>query len=104
MRTYLTVLGLLFALSLSAPAQSQMVIDASKITCDQFVHGKVDSPRIVAAWLSGFYHGQKGATILDLQAFEKNLDQLQAFCYDEKNFNLLVMDAIEKATGAPRQK
>ena len=33
-----------------------LTLQASKITCDQFVHSKVGEPRIVAPWLSGFYN------------------------------------------------
>jgi acid stress chaperone HdeB len=100
MRACLTILGGLVVLLSSAPAyaQAQIVIDASKITCEQFVHSKVGNPRTVAAWLSGFYHGQKGATTVDMTAFDENVDQLQKFCYDEKNFNVRVMDAIERET------
>ena len=100
MRACFTILGSLVVLlsSLPAHAQATLTIDASKITCDQFVHSKVGNPRTVAAWLSGFYHGQKGATTVDMAAFDKNVDQLQNFCYDEKNFNVRVMDAIELET------
>ena len=100
MRACLMILGSLVVLlsSLPAHAQAQMTIDASKITCEQFVHSKVGNPRTVAAWLSGFYHGQKGATTVDMTAFDENVDQLQKFCYDEKNFNVRVMEAIERET------
>jgi len=64
MRACLTILG-----GLGRPAvictclrSSANSYRRSKITCEQFVHSKVGNPRTVAAWLSGFYHGQKGAT------------------------------------------
>ena len=68
-----------------------------KITCDQFVHGKVGEPRVVAAWLSGFYNGKRDNAIIDTQNFQANLNKLEKFCYDEKNFSLPVMQAIEQA-------
>jgi acid stress chaperone HdeB len=82
-----------------APSRSyaQVTIDASKITCDQFVHGKVGQPRVVAAWLSGFYNGKRDNAIIDTQNFQANLNKLETFCYDEKNFSLPVMQAIEQA-------
>jgi len=100
MRACFTILGTLVVLlsSLPAQAQAQITIDASKITCDQFVHSKVGNPRTVAAWLSGFYHGQKGVTTVDMTAFDENVDQLEKFCYDEKNYHVRVMDAIERET------
>ena len=83
----------------AAPSRSyaQVTIDASKITCDQFVHGKVGEPRVVAAWLSGFYNGKRDNAIIDTQSFQANLNKLEKFCYDEKNFSLSVMQAIEQA-------
>jgi len=94
------VSGLVFALALfSCSAQAQITIDASKITCDQFVHSKVAATRIIAAWLSGFYNGKQGNQIINLQDFEANLSKLENFCYEEKNFKLPVMQAVEKVIG-----
>ena len=90
-----------FALAIvsSWSAQAQVTIDVSKISCDQFVHDKIGNTRTVAAWLSGFYHGKKGNELIDLESFEANLSKLENFCYDEKNFKLPVMQAIEKVIG-----
>jgi acid stress chaperone HdeB len=68
-------------------------------TCDQFVHSKVAPTRTVAAWLSGFYSGKRDNRVIDLQNFEANLSKLENFCYEEKNYKLLVMQAIEKVIG-----
>jgi acid stress chaperone HdeB len=100
MRTNLVVLAFILALFLVLPAQAQVTIDASKITCDQFVHGKVGAPRTVAAWLSGFYNGKRDNALIDTQNFQANLNKLEKFCYDEKNFNLPVMQAIERTIGS----
>ena len=51
-----------------------MTIDASKITCDQYIHHKVGEPRTIAAWLSGFYHGKKNEVLIDTQGFQANLN------------------------------
>ena len=80
-------------------AQAQVTIDVSKISCDQFVHDKIGNTRTIAAWLNGFYHGKKGNELIDLERFEANLSKLENFCYDEKNFKLPVMQAIEKVIG-----
>ena len=85
------------ALLSSVPsAQAQTTIDASKITCAQFVHSVVGNPRVVAAWLSGFYDGKRDNRVISLQNFEENLSKLEQFCYQEKNFKMPVMQAIEK--------
>ncbi len=81
-------------------AHAQVSIDVSKITCDQFVHAKISSPRVFAAWLSGFYNGRRNNTALDKQSFETNLSKLEKFCYQEKNFGVTVMQAIEQLAAA----
>ena len=90
------ILGFILAPFLGSSTQAQVTIDASKITCDQFVHGKVGEPRTVAAWLSGFYNGRRNNAVIDPQNFQASLNSLEKFCYDEKNFSLPVMQAIER--------
>jgi hypothetical protein len=91
--------GLILALCSVSIVQAQSTIDASKITCDQFVHSKIGNPRTIAAWLSGFYNGKRDNRVIDLQNYEANLSKLEQFCYEEKNFRLPVMQAIEKVIG-----
>jgi hypothetical protein len=90
------VLGLILTLCSVSIVQAQGTIDVSKITCDQFVHSKVGNPRTIAAWLSGFYNGKRDNRVIDLQNYEADLRKLEKFCYEEKNFRLPVMQAIEK--------
>jgi acid stress chaperone HdeB len=91
--------GLILTLCSVSIVQAQSTIDASKITCDQFVHSKIGNPRTIAAWLSGFYNGKRDNRVVDLQTYEANLSKLEQFCYEEKNFRLPVMQAIEKVIG-----
>jgi acid stress chaperone HdeB len=102
MRPNLVATGFVLALFLSLPAKAQVLIDASKITCDQFVHGKVGQPRTVAAWLSGYYNGKRNSHIIDTQKFEANLSSLEEFCYQDKNSNLIVMQVIEQKIGTAK--
>ena len=102
MPTNFILSGFFLLLFLVPPAQAQVTIDASKITCDQFVHGKVGAPRIVAAWLNGFYNGKRDNALIDTQNFQANLNKLEKFCYDSKNFGVPVMQAIERATGSAK--
>ena len=103
MRADLVISGAILALFLASPAQAQETLDASKITCDQFVHSKIGEPRIVAAWLSGFYNGKSNNAVIDNQNFEANLTKLVDFCYDEKNFKVSVMQAVERAIGSGKK-
>jgi len=93
------ILGLILATFSVRPAHAQVLIDTTKITCDQFVHEKVAPSRLLAAWLSGYYNGKQGNSLLDAQNFQANLNKLQDFCYDEKNFKIPVMQAAEKVLG-----
>lgn len=102
MRAKLVGSGFILALFLGPPVQAQVTIDASKITCDQFVHGKVGNPRTMAAWLSGFYNGKRDNPVIDTKNFQANVNKLEKFCYDEKNFSLPVMQAIERAMGSAK--
>ena len=80
-----------------------MTLDATKATCDQFVHSKVGPTRTIAVWLSGFYHGQRNNPVIDISGFEDNVTKLINFCSDEKNFKVLVMQAIDRAIGSTKQ-
>jgi acid stress chaperone HdeB len=102
MRFKLIVPGLVLAIASVSSAQAQVTLDASKVTCDQFVHSKVGSPRVVGAWLTGFYYGKRDNRILDLQSYEGNLSKLEQFCYVEANFKMPVMQAIEKLFDASK--
>ena len=102
MRADFIVSGFIVTLFLASSLHAQEMIDASKITCDQYVHAKVGQPRTVATWLSGFYNGKRDNRIVDMQSVEENLTKLETFCYNEKNFNLPVMQAIEQAIGTAK--
>ena len=102
MRANFVVAGSTLAFFLASPVHAQVTLDASKVTCDQFVHAKIGEPRMVAAWLSGFYNGKRNKTVVDNQTFEANMTKLVNFCYDEKNFKVPVMQAIERAIGSAK--
>jgi len=86
----------------SAPAQAQMVIDVGKINCEQYVHQKVSTPTLMAAWLSGYYHGQRGSLTVDLETLESNANKLQNYCYVQDNWKEPVVKAVEKLFGTAK--
>ena len=95
------VTGIVFSSIVFATAstQAQVVVDVSKITCDQFVHAKIATPLYLAAWLSGYYNAKRNNRIVDLQALEENMNKVQNYCYDEKNIKVPVMKAVEQVLG-----
>ena len=99
-------------------AQAQVSIDVSKITCDQYVHDKIPTPDfasfsavgslearsmlsrwLIANWLSGYYHAKRNNWIIDSESFENNVNKLNNYCYDEKNFKVPIMEAVERVLG-----
>ena len=120
MRCTPIVTGLVLSSIVFAPAsaQAQVSINLSKITCDQYVHDKIPTPDfasfsavgslqaratlsrwLIAAWLSGYSHNKRNNLIIALESFEENVNKLTNYCYDEKNFKVLIMDAIERVLG-----
>jgi acid stress chaperone HdeB len=99
MQPKLAVLGLLLAVASASSAKAQATIDVSKITCDQYVHSKISTPNYIAAWLSGYYNAKRNNRLIDTQALQDNVSKLQNYCYEEKNFKVPVMKAIEEVFG-----
>jgi len=85
---------ILSLLSLST-ALAQTTIDAAKITCKQFVLLEVASPENIAIWLSGYYHGKRGSTSIDVEQLRKQAQNVRNYClYKDKGGTL--MEAVEK--------
>jgi hypothetical protein len=118
MRCTPIVAGLVLSSIVFAPAsaQAQVSMDVSKITCDEYVHDKIraDLPAfstapletrsmlsrsLIAAWLSGYYHAKRNNKIIDLDTLEDNVSKLTNYCYDEKNFKVPIMEAVERVLG-----
>ena len=53
---------------------------------------------LIANWLSGYYHAKRNNSIIDLESFENNVNKLNNYCYDEKNFKVPIMEAVERGT------
>ncbi len=93
------VLGSILVLSTVLSAQAQVTVDVTKINCDQFVHHKISEPRLIAAWLSGYYNAKRNNRVLDRETFDENMSKVKNFCSDEKNFKVPVMKAVEQVLG-----
>jgi len=49
----LVALGLVFALEKVSPAQAQVTLDVSKVTCEQYNAHKITNPQNIAIWVNG---------------------------------------------------
>ena len=115
-----TAVGLSSIVFATVSVRAQVSIDVSKITCDEYVHDKIPtsdfisfsavgplplearsmlSRWLIANWLSGYYHAKRNNWIIDSESFENTVNKLNNYCYDEKNFKVPIMDAIERVLG-----
>jgi acid stress chaperone HdeB len=98
-----TCSGLICALLVASIAQAQTTIDVAKITCEQFVLITVAEPEQIAIWLSGYYHGKRNSTTVDVQQLKDYARKVRAYClYNDKGGRL--MEAVEKVLSAPADR
>jgi hypothetical protein len=86
-------LGLILALEKVPPAQAQVTLDVSKITCEQYNAYKVTNPQNIAIWVNGYYHGKRGDVTLETQRLVENARKLRDYC--RRNRETLVLEAVE---------
>ena len=80
MRKLSPVSCLVLIIGTVATAHAQVTLDVAKITCDQFAGYKITNPQNIANWLSGYYNGQRGNTILDTQELAAHAQKLRDYC------------------------
>jgi len=98
-RFYLVpVLFLSAIFGMSAATQAQQTIDVAKITCEQFVMGKVSDSRTLSIWLSGFYNGTRNNTVIDVSTLQKNSQDLMDYCFSHRK--AILMSAVKSLFGA----
>lgn len=76
------------------PSHAQVTLDLSKVTCDQWAGYKITNPQNIAFWLSGYYNGKRGNTVVDTQELDANTKKLRDFCIT--NPQVPVMQAVDK--------
>jgi hypothetical protein len=84
-----------FVFCVHSGCQAQTTIDVSKITCDQFTLSQVANPDYIAIWLSGYYHGKKNQTTIDVESLKANADKVRSYCLYNGTGSTL-MQAVEK--------
>jgi acid stress chaperone HdeB len=90
---FLLVLPCAFLVLQGPAAHAQMTVDFTKVTCKQFVVSKFARPKSIAYWLSGYYNGKNGNTVIDIREMEQNVHKLETYC--RKNHEMAVMDAAK---------
>lgn len=92
--------GAILTLLMASVAQAQTTIDVAKISCEQFVLLKVGvPPDYLAIWLSGYYHGKRGDTLIDVQKLKDDAQKVRSYCLYNKG---TLMEAVEKVVSSDR--
>jgi hypothetical protein len=78
----------------SHPVRAQVTLDLAKVTCDQWSGYKITNPQNIALWLSGYYNGKRGNTVIDTQELGAETQRLRDFCI--MNPQVPVMQAVDK--------
>jgi acid stress chaperone HdeB len=82
---------------MNSAAQGQVTIDVAKISCEQFRSYAITDPNNIALWVSGYYNGKRGNTVVNVQVFKENLEKVKDFCVT--NPKVTVMQAVEEILG-----
>ena len=90
--------ALVLSLVCISAAQGQVTVDVSKITCEQFLTSRIDQ-KTVATWISGFYHGKRNSTVIELQNVKDNAKNVRSFCLQSSNRKMLLVDAAARVAG-----
>ena len=76
MKTWLILLCAFSALLWSFAAPAQETIDAAKITCNQFMFGRIADSRTISIWLNGYYVGMRNNSVIDTAVVQKQAQDL----------------------------
>jgi acid stress chaperone HdeB len=86
---------LILALAITALGHADP-IDASKITCEDFIFYRISNPNAITQWLSGYYHGKRDDPVVDPEVMQASADKLRSYCALQKNYKVTLMQAIEQ--------
>ena len=96
-RNIVVTLGFTAALAVTSAAPAQVMLDLNKVTCDQFIKYKVADPKLITVWLSGYFHGKRGDTMVDTQRLNADADAVEKYCF--KNPEAPLMPSVEAVIG-----
>jgi acid stress chaperone HdeB len=79
-------------------AQAQVVIDITKITCQQYLEDRVTDTTTLSVWLNGYVNGARGKTLID----PLSPGRIDLVHYCEDHADALVLDAARKVFGTSK--
>lgn len=94
-RNQLVMSGLKASVPNARPGQPGPTdIDASLITCGQFLKASAEKQSLVGSWMSGWFMSTKNLTSVDNRYVERNIRVVGTYC--KRNKDQKLMAAIEK--------
>lgn len=97
-----SIMAILLFYFVTAPsARAEITIDASRLTCKEFLLDAITVPDNLAYWLSGYYNGRRGNTVLDLGGLRDYVNNVEQYCI--RNRDVTIMKAAETVLGATKQ-
>jgi acid stress chaperone HdeB len=70
-------------------ASHAVVIDLSRMTCQEFLASNKDEIRIIWAWLDGYYKDEHDPPIIDINSLATNLKKLDEYCAANPTIGLI---------------
>jgi hypothetical protein len=87
--------GVLAAVAVAVPANAQVMIEMSEITCKQFAEYDADTQDFVANWMRGYFSAKNNMTVIDSRDVKRNTDKVVRYC--KKKPKSFLMEAIQKS-------
>ena len=100
MKARLLLTGVALIAMLPGSAQADVTVDIAKTTCHRafFIGKRVLSTQSIAFWLSGYYSGHHGATVIDMTTLERQANRIVDYCRAHRDETLA--KAVEDAFAA----
>ena len=101
MKDIKSIAAILLVYLLTVPsARAEITIDVSKLTCKELMLDTITVPDNIAYWLSGFYNGKRGNTVVDLGGLRDYVNGVEQYCI--RNQDVPVMKAAETVLGGSK--
>ena len=84
----------------ACPAQAQLTVDMSKVTCKQFITYEITDGRSLSIWLSGYFDAQQNNLTVDVSKFRSRSKALNDFCLTHQDVAL--MEAAKTVIGSKK--
>lgn len=75
--------------------KAQVMIDMTRITCEQYLAMPDEDSADFSAWMSGWYNQKLGSTTVDLEGFARNVANVKSWC--ASNPKETVMAGLQRA-------